>query len=45
MAYASKGLDEEAAIHQARLARILRDEDWNNKTKRVRLWNPTFLHY
>jgi DNA polymerase-1 len=44
-AYASRGLTEEDAIHQARLARILRDTDYNFKTKKVRLWNPTFLYY
>lgn len=44
-AYASKGLTEDDAIHQARLARILWADDYNFKTKRVRLWNPTKLFW
>lgn len=44
-AFASVGLGEEEAIGQARMARILRDVDWNNETKKVRLWDPTFLQY
>lgn len=42
-AYASKGQTEDDAIHQARLAHILRAPDYNFKTKGVRLWNPLFL--
>lgn len=38
--YAKKGLDEEYALTQARVARILRAGDWNDKTKEVRLWLP-----
>ena len=37
------GLTEEDAILQARLARILRPEDFNFKTKKVKLWNPEKL--
>ena len=37
-AYASKGLGEEVAIENARLARILRDGEYNFKTKEVKLW-------
>lgn len=44
-AYALVGLIEDDAIHQARLARILRAEDYNFKTKKVRLWNPTKLYW
>ncbi|MGY6517456.1 MAG: hypothetical protein ACXIUZ_01960 [Lysobacteraceae bacterium] len=42
-AYATKGLDEFAAIHQARLARILRNGEFNPKTHEVTLWNPNML--
>lgn len=42
-AYASKGFTEADAIHQARLARILRAEDYNYKTQKIKLWNPTKL--
>ena len=41
MAYDWFDLTEEDAIHQARLARILRACDYNFKTKKVRLWNPS----
>lgn len=44
-AYASKGLTEKHAIHQARLACICRYDNWNAEKRRVRLWNPTHLHY
>ncbi len=37
-AFDSKGLGEEVAIENARLARILRDGEYNFKTKEVRLW-------
>lgn len=42
-AYCSKGLTEDDAILQARMARILRASDWNNREKKVRLWQPWFL--
>ncbi len=45
MAYASKGLAEEEALMQARMARILQDGDYNYKTKGIRLWNPTCLYW
>lgn len=37
-AFASKGLGEEVAIENARLARILRDGEYDFKTKEVSLW-------
>ena len=37
-AFASKGLSEEVAIENARLARILRDGEYNFETKEVKLW-------
>jgi DNA polymerase-1 len=40
-AYESKGLTEADALLQARLARILRWDDWDNKTQEVKLWVPT----
>jgi len=42
-AYASKGLTEDDAIHQARLARILWADDYNFKTHGIKLWDPTKL--
>lgn len=45
LAYASKGLTEDDAIHQARLARILWADDYNFGTKKIRLWNPTRLFW
>jgi DNA polymerase-1 len=45
MAYASRGLNEDDAIMQARMARILQDGDYNYKTKGIRLWNPTCLFW
>jgi DNA polymerase-1 len=45
MAYASKGLTEDDAILQARMARILQDGDYNYQTKGIRLWNPTCLYW
>jgi hypothetical protein len=39
-AYRAKGLTEADALVQARVARILRDEDYNKHTKEVRLWHP-----
>lgn len=38
--YERKGLTEDDALLQARLARILRAEDYNFKTKEVILWDP-----
>lgn len=40
-AYEQRGLTEADAIKQARLARILRDEDWCKDTKTVKLWTPS----
>lgn len=37
-AFDSKGLGEEVAIENARLARILRDGEYNFETKEVKLW-------
>lgn len=34
-------LTEEDALVQARVARILRAEEWDHKDKKVRLWKPT----
>lgn len=45
LAYASKGLTEEQAIHQGRLARILWADDYNMKTQGIKLWNPTKLFW
>jgi 5'-3' exonuclease len=39
--YEKAGLDEEYALSQARVARILRANDYNPKTKEVKLWSPT----
>jgi len=39
-AYERKGLTEQDAIIQARLARILRASDWDFQLKRPRLWVP-----
>jgi len=39
-AYASAGLEEEDALTQARVARILRWGEYNVSGKKVRLWNP-----
>lgn len=39
-AFRKKGLNEEYALTQARVARILRDTDWNPKHKEVKLWSP-----
>lgn len=40
-AYEKKGLGVDDALLQARLARILRVEDWDSKLKEVKLWKPT----
>ena len=39
-AYEKAGLTKEAALTQARIARILQKGDYNTKTQRVRLWLP-----
>ena len=39
-AFRKKGLDAETALVQARVARILRAENWDVETKEVRLWDP-----
>lgn len=39
-AYEKAGLTEDDAIKQARLARILRNSDWDAKAKRPILWTP-----
>ena len=39
-AYEAKGLTEADAIKQARLARILRNSDWDAKKKEPILWTP-----
>ena len=44
-AFASKGFTEDDAIHQARLARILWADDYNFKSNKIRLWNPTRLFW
>ena len=38
--FEKKGLDEEEALKQARLSRILRAEDYNFEKKEVILWTP-----
>jgi DNA polymerase-1 len=40
-AFADKKLTEDDALVQARVARILRREDYCKETKRIRLWHPT----
>lgn len=40
-AFRAKGLTEEFALQQARVARILRHSDFNSQTKEVLLWHPT----
>lgn len=39
-AYVSKGLSEEVALENARLARILRDGEYDTDTGDVKLWKP-----
>ena len=39
-AYRKQGLDEECALTQARVARILRNGEYNRTTKEVKLWKP-----
>lgn len=45
LAFSSVGLTEDDAIMQARMARILWADDYNFKTKGIRLWNPTCLFW
>jgi DNA polymerase-1 len=40
-AYAKSGLTEQDALTQARLARILRWQDWDNVKKEPILWSPS----
>jgi DNA polymerase-1 len=40
IAYEKKGILEEDALVQARVARILRASDWNSDTQEVILWKP-----
>jgi DNA polymerase-1 len=39
-AYEKEGLTEDDALVQARLARILRAEDWDQEKQEVKLWEP-----
>ena len=39
-AYIKAGLTAEDALLQGRLARILRDTDWDFEKEEVRLWKP-----
>lgn len=39
-AYLKAGLTEDDALLNARLARILRWEDWDSKNQKVKLWTP-----
>ena len=39
-AFEDKGLTEEDALLNARLARILTDEDYDSKEKQPKLWTP-----
>lgn len=39
-AYGRKGLSADDALTQARVARILRDTDWNSERKEISLWVP-----
>lgn len=43
-AYAKQKLDANYAITQARLARILRYEDWDTKKNTIKLWTPKTSH-
>ena len=38
--FTKKGLDETEAIKQARLVRILRDQEYDLTTSTVKLWTP-----
>lgn len=39
-AFEGKGLTADDALVQARLARILRDTEWDSQNLKVKLWNP-----
>lgn len=39
--FAKKGLSEDAALLQARMARILRHGDYDSNTEEIKLWQPT----
>jgi DNA polymerase-1 len=39
-AYLKAGLTEEDALMNARMARILRAEDWDFENNEVKLWTP-----
>lgn len=41
--FEAKGLSENDAVTQARMARILRSEDWDVKKRKVDLWTPKKL--
>lgn len=41
--FEAKGLTADDALTQARLARIVRDSDWDNQKMEVKLWAPTVL--
>lgn len=38
--YESKGMTEEDALMNARMAYMLRDKDYNRKTHKIKLWKP-----
>jgi DNA polymerase I len=42
--YISKGLTEEDALVQARVAKILTKDDYNFTTQEVKLWSPQYLY-
>ncbi len=39
-AFVDRGYDQEYCLTQARVARILRAEDWDAETKEIKLWEP-----
>jgi DNA polymerase-1 len=41
--FEAKGLTADDALVQARLARIVRDSDWDSEKMEVKLWTPTVL--
>jgi DNA polymerase-1 len=38
--FAKAGMSRDEAITQARMARILRVDDWDAKNEQVKLWEP-----
>jgi DNA polymerase-1 len=40
-AFLDKGLTEEDALRNARLAKILQSEDYDNELQQPKLWTPT----